>query len=214
MCSQAVSGTFASREGFDLALSVKRQKGFSLTELIVALIVAVILMAVSLPMFLRAYHSYQLTNAANQMAGILRAARYEAIGLNKSVNCVIAPYPTDPTMTLASMTDTSGNPLTGMGAMTLVLGSSGNLVASGSVPGTSALPTVANLSGTVPVSIPPGGATIQFDARGAVKPTNVNVFYLASSAAPDAGYRAILLMPAGSIQIWTTDSSGNWQELR
>lgn len=196
-----------------MPLSLKRQQGFSLTELIVAVLVAMILMAVSMPMFLRAYHSYQLSNAANQTAGILRMTRYEAIGLNKPVNCVIAPDPTNPALTRASMTDTSGNPLTRMGAMAIVLGTGGNLVASGSVPGSAALPAAANLGATVPAAIPPGGATIQFDARGAVNPTNVYVFYLAS-AAPDAGYRAVLLMPAGSIQIWTTDSSGNWQEQR
>lgn len=208
-----VPGAFASREGQELPLSAKRQQGFSLAELIVAVLVAMILMAVALPMFMRAYRSYQLSNAANQMAGILRLTRYEAIGLNKPVNCVIAPDPTNPTLTRASMTDTSGNPLTGTGATAIVLGSGGNLVASGSVPGAPGLPAAAGLGATMPVSMPPTGGTIQFDARGAANPTNVNVFYLAG-AVPDAGYRAVLLMPAGSIQIWTTDSSGNWQEQR
>ena len=42
----------------------------------------------------------------------------------------------------------------------------------------------------------------------------VNVFYLSSTIAPEAGYRAVLLMPAGSIQIWTADPSGYWQQVR
>ena len=58
--------------------SLKRHAGFSLTELVVALLVALILMAVGLPAFLRAYHSYQLSSAANQFADILRLSRYEA----------------------------------------------------------------------------------------------------------------------------------------
>jgi len=55
---------------------------------------------------------------------------------------------------------------------------------------------------------------ITFDARGALIPPNVNVFYLSSSIAPEAGYRAVLLMPAGSIQIWTADATGYWQQVR
>jgi len=55
---------------------------------------------------------------------------------------------------------------------------------------------------------------ITFDARGAVTSANVNAFYLSSAIAPDAGYRAVLLMTAGSIQIWTADPSGYWQQVR
>jgi hypothetical protein len=38
------------------------------------------------------------------------------------------------------------------------------------------------------------------------------VFFLNSALAPDAGYRAVLLLPAGSIQMWTGDGAGNWQQ--
>ena len=60
---------------------------------------------------------------------------------------------------------------------------------------------------------------VTFDARGAVISGDVNVFYvnvfyLGSTIAPEAGYRAVLLMPAGSIQIWTADPSGYWQQVR
>jgi len=212
----------ASHEGElrQVPLPTRRQAGFSLTELIVALLVAVILLAVSMPLFLRAYRSYQLTNAAHQMADILRLTRYEAIRLNKQVNCVIGPYAADPTITSASMTDSGGNALTGMGATTILLGNTGNLVNPGGVPGTPTLLSQSNI-GSMPTQTWPTVTTVEFDARGAVIPipsvsanTYVNVLYLASPAAPDAGYRAVLLMPAGSIQIWSADSSGYWQELR
>jgi prepilin-type N-terminal cleavage/methylation domain-containing protein len=197
-----------------LALPGKRQAGFSLTEIVVALAVAVILLAVSLPIFLRAYHSYQLSSAARQLADILRLTRYEAIRLNKQVNCVIQPYSGDASMTSASMTDSSGNALTGIGAATVLFGISGNLVNQGSVPAVTAMLTASNI-GSMPTQSWPAGVPVKFDARGAVvPPTNVNVFYLASSVAPDAGYRAVLLMPAGAIQIWSGDATGNWEELR
>ena len=198
---------------------MKRQAGFSLLEVVVALVVAIILLAVSLPVLLRAYRSYQLTNAARQVADILRLTRYEAIRLNKQVNCVFQPVAGNPAMMSASMTDSSGNGLSGMGTATIVLGLTGNLVDASSAPVLAAFPSQANLGSTVPLNFPSTGGAIQFDPRGAViPPTNtalaVNAFYLASPAASDAGYRAVLLMPAGSMQIWSVDASGTWQEQR
>lgn len=202
-----------------MPLPAKRQAGFSLLEVVVALVVAIILLAVSLPIFLRAYRSYQLTNAARQVADILRLTRYEAIRLNKQVYCVFQPFAGNPAMMSASMTDSSGNGLSGMGSATIVLGPTGTLVDASSAPVLGALPAQANLGGTVPVNFPSVGGTIKFDPRGAVIPaTGTTVpayaFYLASPAAPDAGYRAVLLMPAGSMQIWSVDASGSWQEQR
>jgi prepilin-type N-terminal cleavage/methylation domain-containing protein len=192
----------------------QRQTGFSLTELIVALVVAVILMAVALPMFLRAYNSYKLTNAARDVADILRLTRYEAIRLNKQVNCVLQQDTTDPTLTRGFMTDALGNALTGLSARNIILGNGGNLVDASTVPASGTLPALAKIGAIVPVNIPPGGGTIHFDQRGALLPPTVDAFYLASTAAPDAGFRAVLLMPAGSIQIWTADATGNWQPQR
>ncbi|HEV2102619.1 MAG TPA: GspH/FimT family pseudopilin [Candidatus Acidoferrum sp.] len=195
-------------------MKAPRVSGFSLTELVVAMAVAMILMAVGMPYFLRAYRLYQLNNAATQMADILRLARYEAIRLNKIADCVIRPDAVDPTMTNASITDVNGNPLAGLGSRVILLGSAGNLVDAGSVPGAAALPAMAALGATTPTAIPPAGGTVQFDARGAVTSGNVTVFYLNSPGSPDSGFRAVLLMPAGSIQIWTGDAGGNWQQMR
>jgi prepilin-type N-terminal cleavage/methylation domain-containing protein len=198
-----------------MKMKARRDSGFSLTELVVAMAVAMILMAVGLPYFLRAYRSYQLSSAATQMADIVRLTRYEAIRLNKIVNCVIQPDSVDPTMTHASMTDVSGNPLTGgAGGRAILLGSAGNLVDVGSVPGAAALPSMAGLGAITPAPVPPSGKTIQFDARGALTSGSVTVFYLNSPGSPASGFRAVLLMPAGSIEIWIGDSSGNWQQMR
>jgi hypothetical protein len=111
------------------------------------------------------------------------------------------------------MTDVNGNPLTGVASRMIVLGPSGNL-ASGSVPGASSLPAAAALGATTPAAVPPGGGTVQFDARGALTSGNVTVFYLNAPGSPDSGLRAVLLMPAGSIQIWSGDSTGTWWQMR
>ncbi len=200
------------RRMFDAQSASWREYGFSLTELVVTLAVALILMAIGLPSFLRAYHTYLLTNSASQMADILRLTRYEAIRLNKQVNCQIQQtYAGDPTLTLV-WADSNQNGQLDTGEKMIVLGPSGNLVA-GSVPGASAMLSQA-VSGTVPVAPAPTGTVVTFDSRGAVVSANVNVFYLSSAIAPDAGYRAVLLMPAGSIQIWTADATGNWLQVR
>jgi len=201
------------RRTFDAQPASRREGGFSLTELAVTLAVALVLMAIGLPAFLRAYNSYQLTNSATQMADILRLSRYEAIRLNRQVNCQIRKrYLGDPTLTLV-WADANRNGVQDTGEQIIVLGSSGNLVDPGSVPGTGTLVSQA-VNGTVPATPSPTSGVITFDARGAVTSKNVNAFYLGSAVAPDAGFRAILLMPAGSIQIWTADSSGYWQQLR
>jgi prepilin-type N-terminal cleavage/methylation domain-containing protein len=198
---------------FDAQSASWREYGFSLTELVVTLAVALILMAIGLPAFLRAYHSYLLTNSASQMADILRLSRYEAIRLNKQGNCQIQQtYAGDPTLTLV-WADSNHNGQQDTGEKMILLGSSGNLVDPGTVPGTDSLLSQA-VSGVTPNTPSPTSGVITFDARGAVTPPNVNAFYLGSAIAPDAGYRAVLLMPAGSIQIWTADPSGYWQQLR
>ena len=190
----------------------KRPTGFSLVELLVTLLVALVLIAIGMPYFLRAYHAYRLTNAAQNLAQILRITRYEAIRLNKDVNCVIKPDAGDPTISDA-FADSDGDTNPGPTEKIVQLGIGGNLIGGGGVPGTAGLLTGANVtSGTV--TPPAGNATIGFDSRGAVKTGNINVFYLASPVAPETGYRAVLLMPSGSIQIWTGDVNGNWGQLR
>lgn len=193
--------------------TLKHARGFSLTELVVTLAVGLVLIAVGLPAFLRAYHSYELSSAAVQVADILRLARYEAIRLNKQVPCVIAPSSSYPGMTNLWV-DSNVNGQIDPGEKVILLGSSGNLVDSGTVPNASGL--IASAVGTVSTTTPsPTSSQILFDARGALNPpTSVNVFYLASAMAPEAGFRSVLLMPAGSIQIWTSDNSGNWQQQR
>ena len=178
-----------------------------------ALVVALILLAIGLPSFLRAYRSYQLSNAATEMADILRLARYEAIRLNKSVPCVVQASGSAPGYTnvwVDSNVDGNLDPTEKM----FLLGPSGNLVDGSGVPGTSTL--IAAATNGAPVTAPsPSSSSVMFDARGAVTPLfTVNVFYLSSALAPDAGFRAVFLMPAGSIQIWTSDVTGNWQQLR
>jgi|SRR5579871_1784392 len=183
-----------------------RDGGFSLTELVVALAIALILAAIGLPSFLRAYRSYQLTSAANQVADILRMTRYEAIRLNKPVNCIIQDAGGGLTNVWA---DSNGNNAIDPGEKTFVLQNTGNFTSS-DIPG--GLQAAAK-TGTLTVIMP--GMNVRFDSRGSVVPTGQqSVAYLTNLEEAGPGFRAVVLMPAGSIEIWTSDGSGNWQQLR
>jgi len=60
-------------------------------------------------------------------------------------------------------------------------------------------------------SVPLPTGAVAFDHRGALTPAAVNVLYIGNVAFPDLGYRAVVLLPSGSVQIWTS-ASGNWQQ--
>jgi Tfp pilus assembly protein FimT len=190
-----------------------RWAGFSLLEVLMVLLIAMVLLAIGLPAFLRMYHTIQLSDAANRVGDILRLTRYEAIRQNKSIECIIRPSGANPGMTVMWVDSTANTTLDPAEQM-ILLGNAGNLIDARSVPNTSGL--IAKAVGTVGTTTPsPATGVVWFDARGAVKPpTNVNVFYVASPAAPEAGFRAVLLMPTGSLQIWSADTSGNWTVLR
>jgi len=179
------------------------------------LLIAMVLLAIGLPAFLRMWHTIQLSDAANRVADILRLTRYEAIRQNKPIACIIQPSGANPGMTVMWVDSNPNTPSTlDPTEQRILLGNGGNLLPAGSVPNTSGL--IAQAVGTVGTTNPsPGGPPVWFDARGAVKPpTSVNVFYLNSLAAPEVGFRAVLLMPAGSLQIWSADTSGNWTVVR
>jgi len=188
------------------------QRGFSLTELVVAMAVALILIAVGFPSFMRAYRTYQLSNAATQLADILRVCRYDAIRRNAPTACVLKPSTTDPGAT-AVWVDTDGNGVQNGSEKMILLGDGGNLADSGSVAGAANLVTQA-VGSTGATAIPPTGATLTFDARGALNPPGVTVFYLASPSRPQTGYRGVVMTAAGSISIWNGDPSGTWQQAR
>ena len=182
-------------------------------ELVLVLAIAMVLLAIGLPAFLRMLHAIQLSSGATQVGDILRQARYAAISQNKSVSCIFQPSSTNPGMTVFWV-DSNGNATQDPTEPMVLLTSEGNVVDPASVPNTAGLVSLAAVgtAGTTPQV--PGGGTIAFDARGAVSPLNVNLFYLANGNAPEVGFRAVLLMPTGSLQIWSADTSGNWMPVR
>jgi len=186
------------------------ERGFSLIEALVVLAVAFVMLAVAVPSFLQAYRSYQLDSAAAQVSGILKGTRSAAIRLNTAVNLDIQAAGGQTRLWADSNIPVNDGIEQPSEPQTLLSGNV-NLVQAAIVPNTGGLAAaigVPVLTATSPVN----GLDI-FDGRGAANPAAPGVFvlYVGNTAIPAVGYRAVVLMPSGSIQVWSTDSAGNWR---
>lgn len=55
---------------------------------------------------------------------------------------------------------------------------------------------------------------ITYDQRGVIDTgAAVYVLYLGNPNDANSGYRAIITMPSGAVQVWTSSSAGNWQRI-
>lgn len=188
------------------------ERGFSLVEALVVLAVAFVMFAIAVPSFLQAYRSYQLNNAAEQVSGILKATRSAAIRLNTSVNCVIRGA-AGQTRIWADSNIPVNDGIRQASEPEILLSGNVNLVQAGIVPNAAGLPAAVGVP--VIAATSPVNGVDAFDGRGAANPAAVGVFvlYVGNTAFPAIGYRAVVLMPSGSIQIWSADNAGNWHKL-
>lgn len=185
------------------------ERGFSLIEALVAVSIAFAMLAIAVPSFLQTYRSYQLDNTAGQVAGVLKSTRADAIRLNTQVNCIIQVAGGQTNMWSAS----DGTLIEKSTEKQILLSGNVNLVAAGVVPNTG------GLTGAIGVPVltatPLNGVADTFDGRGAANPAappGVFVLYVGNTAIPAVGYRAVILMPSGSIQVWSADSAGSWHQ--
>ena len=208
-----VLSVFQKERVFELGAVRRRSAGISLLELLVVLGITMVLLAIGMPAFLRMLHAIQLSDGATQVGNILRQARYAAISQNKSISCIFQPSSTNPGMTVFWV-DLNRNGTQDPTEQMILLTSGGNLVDPAGVPMKPALIAQAAVGSAGTTAQVPAGGTIAFDGRGAVTSLKTNIFYLANANAPEVGYRAVLLMPTGSLQIWSADPGGNWTAVR
>ena len=184
-----------------------RSHGFSMIELLAVMAVILVVSAISTPSFMHAYQYYQVSNAASSMANVIKYTRYEAIRRNTPINCVIGPAPVG---TIA-WTDSNGNGVADNVEQQLTFSTAVTLLAPGNLPGGAVpgLVLAANVGPLVPVSNT--NAIVQFDQRGAVNPPPAGalVSFVGNTLVPGAGYRAIILLPSGSMQLWKRDADVN-----
>ena len=199
----------------------RRSRGLTMIELIMVLAVILITSAISMPSFTRAYQRYQVDDAATRMANVIKFTRYEAIRRNVPVSFGIGQTAGAPARTIA-WTDSNPNGVTsGMAGANaadaqerqLLFSPNVTLFAAGNVPNQAGLILAANVGPLIPLSNT--NAVVQFDQRGAVNPPPAGalVSYVGSTGLPTAGYRAVILLPSGSMQLWQADAGGNWNYL-
>jgi len=191
-----------------------RKSGFSTLELVIVMAVMLIVTAVGLPSFFRALRTYKLNDAATRVASVLKFTRYEAIRTNVSTTLAAGVKPggnnnCPATSNWCFWTDSIANTNLDLTENQTQLTGEISLVAPGVPPGGLAAAvgagalTDARLAGFV-----------AFDRRGAVVPAAVDVLYLRNTVLPDLGlgYRAVVLLPSGSVQIWQSDNVGPWRQ--
>jgi type IV fimbrial biogenesis protein FimT len=187
-------------------------RGFSVVELVVSMFVLLILTAIAIPSLMQSFRAYQLNDAATRLSDMLKFTRFEAVRRNKQV-CFVTQQ--------SGSTSVLGTDSTCTGAFDLygkqqVIAGFATLLPSGTPPNPTAITTALGAASLTTMS--GGNATVKFDARGAIRvggavSSSVFVFYVGSLTDPEFGYRAVILLPSGSTQIWTAPSAGPWQQV-
>jgi type IV fimbrial biogenesis protein FimT len=188
-----------------------------MVELVVSVAVLLVLAAVSLPSLTRAFASYQLSDAAALLAGTLKYTRYEAIRMNKPVDCQIQQSGGG----WLVYADTNRNQIPDPGETQDAMTPQVTLIpAGGGVPDPSPIAAALGTSGLALTTISGANAVVTFDARGAVTTVGgtslsniVYVLYLGNATGSDLGYRAVVLLPSGMVHVWTASSGGAWQQV-
>lgn len=190
------------------------QAGFSLVELAVSLTVILIISAVAIPVIVRTLRVYQLNSTASQLSGMLKFTRFEAIRKNSNVRCQIVQSGSD----WLVWADSNGNGVRDGAEPAMVVTGSDTLLPAASVPSPAPIiaslgPGISAFSWTV---LSGANSSVTYDNRGAVFHTGtvtVYALYLGSAGGSRVGYRAIVILPSGAIQVWTATVGGTWQRV-
>jgi prepilin-type N-terminal cleavage/methylation domain-containing protein len=189
------------------AKRMKRSGGFSMPELMMVLVVGLIIMALGIPSFLQAYSTSQMKDAAGRVASVLKSTRFEAIRRNIPVSCLIRTLGTTPSI----WTDSNGDGIEQANENQARLMGGVAFSNGGGVPNTGGLAAAVG-AGALTVVSPTNLNILTFDNRGATNPAGVYVLYIQKTANPSAGYRAVIVLPSGAVQVWSAGSNGLWQQ--
>jgi Tfp pilus assembly protein FimT len=181
----------------------------SVVELVIAVAIILIISAVAIPSLTKTVRVYQLNDAANQLAGIVKFTRFEAIRRNSPVSCLNRQAaPNGPANVWA---DDNADTQEQATEKQILLGTIASLQPAGAVPNTAALATAVG-AGTL-TAVNPSNGSITFDQRGAAVPPAIYVFYVGTTAPTDTGFRAVIVLPSGSVQVWTyAGGTTPWQQ--
>jgi prepilin-type N-terminal cleavage/methylation domain-containing protein len=196
------------------------RNGFSLVELVLSLAVLLVITTLAIPVVVRSLQTYQLNSTASQLAGMLKFTKFDAIRQNTHVSFQIVQSGTN----WIVWADSNGDNIPDGAEPQMVIPIAGNdtLLPQSSVPSPSPIAATLGSGGnTLPWTVQSGSnASVMFDQRGVVVSgaggavvSTVYALYLGNPNDPNAGYRAVITLPSGAVQVWTSSSAGNWQRV-
>jgi len=188
--------------------------GFSMVELVMSICVMLILTALAIPSLMHSLHAYQLNSAAASVSDVLKFTRFEAVRRNTQINFLMQASGTG---WLVGTDSNNSGVLDPIEKQQFIAGYA-TLLPAGTAPPPNAIR--ASLGGAALTALSGSNGAVTFDARGAVRPTigaalaiTPYVFYVGNAVNPDSGYRAVVLLPSGSTQIWTAANGGPWRRV-
>ena len=201
-------------------MTQKRGRGFSLIELIIVVAMIMILAAISVPRLLNTVSDINLRYAATNISGLLQAARMSGVRKNTFYTVQPTTLSTGGTGYYVHVQGGSyvvGDPLLPFGSQisayiglgsgapneaTFASGTSSNGLSFAPNSGTN--PPSFNARGLPCIGVPATGACPLVPGQGFV------MFLSKSSAMGNVSWASVAVTPSGHIQIWTSDSAGNW----
>jgi hypothetical protein len=189
-----------------------------MVEMAVSMTVLLILTAIAIPNLMRSFRTYQLNDGAARLSDMLKFTRFEAVRRNKPA-CFLMTQPSPSTWIIGTDLNCDGTlDLTGKQQ---VIAGFAVLLPPGGLPSQGAICNkLVNNSGPCLDTTLSGAnnGTVKFDARGAIRvggtvSASIFVFYVGSATNPEFGFRAVILLPSGSTQIWTAPNGATWQQI-
>jgi Tfp pilus assembly protein FimT len=175
------------------------------------LAVLLVITTLAIPVVVRSLQSYQLNSTASQLAGMLKFAKFDAIRQNTKVSCQIVQQGSQ----WLVWVDSNGNGTPDGAEPQMIIGGSFTLLAASSVPSPAPITTTLGpgFSSFSWIVLSGSNATITYDQRGVIDSSAVYALYVGNGNDPNSGYRAVITMPSGAVQVWTSSSAGNWQRV-
>jgi prepilin-type N-terminal cleavage/methylation domain-containing protein len=183
-------------------------RGFSLIELVVAVLVALVLSAIAIPSIITAYSQYRLGTQATLVASHLDLLRFNAV----RKNTLLTLYSTTVGANTVIYIDSNKNGVLDPSDPQIMLPADILLIGAG----TDAPPDMPNTSGmgtTYSTVIPIPVSGISFNANGTVNYPAASAPYLIVLTFANGskyGYRAVTVTPMGEVRVWTADAGGSW----
>lgn len=195
----------------------RAEKGFSLLELAMVVVIALIITAIALPAVRRTFSSYQLDASGRAIASMLQQVRMAAV---KNNTPYYAQYDGAPGVGMAfavpairypATYDSSSDPAAAVASYVTFL------PAAGAAPPHAQLETAMGMAAGAP-NLQIGGV-IAFNARGLPCAFNGNPWvctgpvgfewFMQNSLSQE--WEAITVSPAGRIKVWRRSGNGVWQ---